>query len=147
MDFDLGDFWPHEGYEAHVPGAMRAAAFFDEVFHRDAGPRHRHRPRFDAAKAVKSFFERQRANQLVDIEDARFFDETGHFNLPRRGFQSRRLLVNTAFEDAKLVEIIVRGRVDLFRDRSIENETRGAVRRIQVKRRRLFLARLRSPHL
>lgn len=118
---------------------MRAAELFDQVAHRETGPRHRHRPCFDAAKAVKAFLERQRAHEFVDIEDARFFNETGHVDLPRRRFQSRGLLVNTAFENTEFVEIIIRSRVNLFGGRAIENETGVMARWIKIKRGRLFL--------
>jgi hypothetical protein len=76
----------------------------------EAGPRHLHRPGFDAAEAVEALLERRDLEQVVEAEGARRLDQAGDLDRPRLGERvAAGQLPDAALVGGELVEVVVAG--------------------------------------
>src|SRR4029078_7531112 len=86
-----------------------------------AAPRDGHRPRLDAAVAIKPLFQRHLADEIVDTDLLRPLDHAVALARPRPQLERLRRL-GDVLAHAELVEIVVAGVDLLVGDRPVERE-------------------------
>ena len=106
---------------------------------RKPAPRHRHRPRLDAAMAIEPLFERHLLQQFVNVDGERFLDQPVDLDRPRTDLQCLSVGCDR-FLRAELVEVVVRRRQLFSGQRPVECVARVLLGGIEASR-RIFLRR------
>ncbi len=117
MRLDAGHLLgPIHGDEADVRGFRERLAAFDELLEGKSGPGHRHRPGFDAAKAINALFEFHLPDEFGYVDLELLFDESD--DVDRHG---KRIVVTGQRPDlfvgsVELVEVVVAGGLESVGD-------------------------------
>ncbi len=92
-----------------VLGASGGLAELDQRLHREARPRHDHRPGLDAAVAIDTLLELHLGQQVVEADLERLVDQPAHLNGPGPDRQLLRLAPDALVAGELVVVVVGRG--------------------------------------
>ena len=122
-----------EGFHREKFRRSQRPGELDERLEREAAPRHRHRPRLDAAMAIDPFLQRHLLQQVVEGDGEGFLHHPVDADLPRPERQFLRGPVDVLVR-AELVEIVVGDRLGFRGERAFDRVGRVAPHRIEPGR-------------
>ena len=126
-----------QGFEGQIAGAAEDLDLIEQAGEGKANPRDHHRPGLDAAQAVDALLQRP-AEQAVDIEGDRLFNQAVDGQGPGAGAQPLGISGRVILGGTELIEVVVAGHLVFGRQFTtgpgplMLAEVKGLARRLSV---------------